>query len=69
MALAAQTLLRPFSTPTATTQAQADRNLFTSMGRTTAAVANAGLTKCGSALEILRESARHGATTKAVLGA
>jgi hypothetical protein len=53
---------------TAIKQAQSDRNLFTSMGRTTAAVANAGLTQSGSALDILRESAQQGATTKAVIG-
>lgn len=54
---------------TAIKQGQADRNLFTSLGRTTAAVANAGLKQSGSALDILRESAQQGATTKAVIGA
>jgi hypothetical protein len=39
-----------------------------SLGRTQAAVAGAGLAESGSALDILRESASEGATTKAVIG-
>jgi hypothetical protein len=57
------------STSTAIKQAQSDRNTFMSIGKTTAAVSNAGLEQSGSALDILRESAQQGATTKAVLGA
>jgi hypothetical protein len=54
---------------TAIKQGQADRQMFTSTGRTTAAVANAGLEQGGSALDILRESAMEGSITKAVIGA
>src|SRR5580704_13101575 len=52
------------ATSTAIKEQQADRNLFTSLGRTTSAVAGAGLSLSGSALDILRESAQEGATTK-----
>jgi hypothetical protein len=54
---------------TAIKQGQADRQMFTSLGRTTAAVSNAGLEQSGSALDILRESAMQGSITKAVIGA
>lgn len=47
---------------------QADRELYTSLGRTTAAVAGAGLETSGSALDILHQSASEGAMTRAVLG-
>lgn len=56
------------ATSTAIKQQQSDRALFTSLGRTTAAVAGAGLAQSGSALDILRESAQQGATTKAAIG-
>ena len=56
------------ATSTAIKEGQADRELYMSLGKTKAAVANAGLAQSGSALDILRESAQEGATTKAVIG-
>ena len=47
--------------------AQAQRELYTSLGTTTANVAGAGLANSGSALDILRESASQGALTRAVI--
>ena len=55
-------------TSTAIKQNQADRELFTSMGRTTAAGTGSGLDVSGSADDILRQSASEGATAKAVAG-
>jgi hypothetical protein len=55
-------------TSTAIKQGQADRALFTSLGATTAAEGNSGLATSGSAIDILRQSASEGATTRAVLG-
>ena len=55
-------------TATAIKQSQADRELFTSMGRTTAAVGGSNLSLSGSALDILRQSASEGALTRATLG-
>lgn len=55
-------------TSTAIKQNQADRELFTSMGRTTAAGTGSGLDVSGSAVDILRQSASEGATAKAVAG-
>lgn len=49
-------------------QAQVDRELFTSLGATKAAVAGAGLAESGSAEDILAQSAREGALTRAVTG-
>jgi hypothetical protein len=46
---------------------QADRNLYKSLGQTTADIAGAGFATSGSALDILRESASQGALAKAVL--
>jgi hypothetical protein len=46
--------------------AQAERNLYMSIGATKAGVAGAGFGEGGSALDILRESAQEGATTTAV---
>jgi hypothetical protein len=53
-------------TSTAIQTAQAERNLFTSIGATKAGVAGAGFGEGGSALDILRSSAQEGATTAAV---
>lgn len=55
-------------TSTAIKQQQADRELYQSLGRTTAAVAGAGLSLSGSSLDILRQSASEGAATRAVIG-
>jgi hypothetical protein len=55
-------------TSTAIKEQQADRELYQSLGRTTAAVAGAGLDLSGSSLDILRESAGQGAATRAVIG-
>lgn len=55
-------------TSTEIKEQQADRELYQSLGRTKAAVAGAGLDLSGSSLDILRESASHGATTRAVTG-
>jgi hypothetical protein len=53
---------------TAIKQHQADREIYKSLGETRADVAGAGFAESGSALDILRDSAREGAMTKAVLG-
>ena len=45
-----------------------NRNLLLGQGRTIAAVANAGLTQSGSALDILRSNAQQGALQQAVTG-
>lgn len=55
-------------TSTAIKQQQSDRELYQSLGRTTGAVAGAELDLSGSSLDILRESAQQGATTRAVIG-
>lgn len=47
---------------------QAARQLYMGMGATTADVAGAGFTQSGSALDLLRSSARDGALTKQVVG-
>ncbi len=49
-------------------QAQQQRELYLSLGRTTSEVAGAGFSSSGSALDILRESASQGALAKAVVG-
>jgi hypothetical protein len=46
---------------------QAERQMYKSMGQTTADVAGAGFTTGGSALDLLRESASQGALQQAVL--
>jgi hypothetical protein len=53
---------------TAIKEGQADRQLYMSLGKTSANVAGAGLAASGSALDILRSSAQEGATTRAVIG-
>lgn len=53
---------------TAIKQSQQDRELYKSLGQTTADVAGAGFASSGSALDILRESASQGAQARAVLG-
>jgi hypothetical protein len=53
---------------TAIKEGQADRQLYMSLGKTSAGVGGAGLAASGSALDILRSSAQEGATTRAVLG-
>lgn len=53
---------------TAIKEAQANRQLLGSLGRTRADIAGAGFAASGSALDILRNSAQEGATTKAVVG-
>jgi hypothetical protein len=53
---------------TAIQEAQANRELFLSMGRTQGQVAGAGFAASGSALDILRSSASQGALQTAVLG-
>jgi hypothetical protein len=53
---------------TAIKEGQADRQLYMSLGKTSANVAGAGLASSGSALDILRSSAQEGATTRAVIG-
>lgn len=55
-------------TSTKIKEQQADRELYQSLGRTTAAVAGAGLDLSGSSLDILRQSAGEGAATRAVIG-
>lgn len=55
-------------TSTAIKQQQSDRELFTSIGKTEAALGGANLAASGSGLDILRESAQEGATTRAVVG-
>jgi hypothetical protein len=55
-------------TSTAIKQGQADQQLYTSLGRTKAGEAGAGLAQSGSAVDILRESAQQGATTNAAIG-
>jgi hypothetical protein len=55
-------------TSTAIQQGQQERELYMGLGRTSAAVANAGLANSGSALDLLRESAQQGATTTAAIG-
>ena len=55
-------------TSTAIKQQQADRELYMSLGRTQAGVANAGLAAGGSSLDLLRSSAQEGATTRAAIG-
>jgi hypothetical protein len=52
---------------TAIQEAQTNRELSISMGRTTAEVAGAGFSLSGSALDILRESAAQGSLQKAVI--
>ncbi len=49
-------------------EAQAERELYGSLGRTEAQVAGAGFAAGGSALDILRSSASQGALQKAVIG-
>lgn len=53
---------------TAIQQAQSDRELYLSMGRTKSEVAGAGFAESGSALDILRSSASQGALQKAAIG-
>jgi hypothetical protein len=53
---------------TAIQEVQQQRELYMSMGRTTAAVAGAGFANSGSALDILRSSAQQGALKSAVIG-
>jgi hypothetical protein len=53
---------------TAIQEAQANREMFMSMGRTRAEVAGAGFASSGSALDILRSSASQGALQSAALG-
>jgi hypothetical protein len=55
-------------TSTAIKQSQSDRNLYMSLGKTSAAVAGGGLAQSGSALDLLRTSAEQGATTTAAVG-
>ena len=55
-------------TSTAIKQQQSDRELYMSLGRTQAGVANAGLAAGGSSLDLLRSSAQEGATTRAAIG-
>ncbi len=55
-------------TSTAIQQQQQDRELYQSLGKTEAAVGNAGLAKSGSSLDLLRTSAQQGATTRAAIG-
>lgn len=52
---------------TAIKEVQADRELYKSLGATTADVTGAGLSLSGSALDILRDSASQGALTHGVL--
>lgn len=53
---------------TAIQQAQSDRELYLSLGRTKSEVAGAGFAESGSALDILRSSASQGALQKAAIG-
>ncbi len=53
---------------TAIQEAQSQRELYLSTGRTAAQVAGAGFTAGGSGLDILRSSASQGALQKAVIG-
>lgn len=56
------------ATSTAIKQGQQERQLYMGLGKTQAAVANAGLANSGNSLDILRESAQEGATANAALG-
>jgi hypothetical protein len=56
------------ATSTAIQQGQQERQLYTSIGKTTAQVAGAGLDLSGSNLDLLRSSAQQGATTTAAIG-
>lgn len=53
---------------TAIKEAQLNREVTMSLGKTTADVAGAGFAESGSALDILRSSAQQGALSKAVAG-
>lgn len=53
---------------TAIQEAQADRQLYLSLGKTKSEVAGAGFAESGSALDILRSSASQGALQHAVIG-
>jgi hypothetical protein len=55
-------------TSTAIKTAQADRNLYLTIGGQKADVAGAGFAASGSALDLLRSSASQGALNRAVLG-
>jgi hypothetical protein len=55
-------------TSTAITQAQQERNTTMQIGGQRADIAGAGFAESGSALDILADSARQGALSKAVLG-
>jgi hypothetical protein len=55
-------------TSTAIKEAQADRQLYMTMGAEKADTAGAGFANSGSALDLLRSSAQQGALNKAVLG-
>lgn len=55
-------------TSTAVKEAQQERELTKSLGTTTADIAGAGFAQSGSALDILRDSARQGALQHAVIG-
>jgi len=55
-------------TSTAIKEQQLQRETYMGIGRTEAAVANAGFAASGSALDILKESAQQGATAKAAVG-
>jgi hypothetical protein len=55
-------------TSTAIKEAQADRNLYLTIGGQKADVAGAGFAASGSALDLLRSSASQGALNRAVLG-
>lgn len=55
------------ATSTAIQQAQANRELLLSQGRTTSEVAGAGFAASGSALDILRSSAAQGSLQKAAI--
>jgi len=55
-------------TSTAIKEAQQQRQLYQGMGETQADVAASGFSASGSSIDILADSARQGALTKAVLG-